>query len=69
LLLRQNNLKKEAFFEINKQLDVVNLLKKLSEIEKLKNLILNEKQMVLFEEFFTIQEENLRFSKDFNNKI
>lgn len=45
----QKYLRKEAFFEINKDLDVAALLQKLHEIDKLKALILNPNQRILFE--------------------
>ena len=45
----QKFLKKEAFFEINKDLDVVDLLQKLKQIDKLKNLFLNQNQRILFD--------------------
>ena len=45
----QKILKEEAFFEINKRLDVVNLLRKLNEIEKLKTLLLDHNQKILFD--------------------
>ena len=45
----QNVLKKKAFFELNKELDIANLLKSVKEIEKLKIMLLNEKQRNLFD--------------------
>ena len=45
----QKILKEEAFFEINKRLDVVNLLRKLNDIEKLKTLLLTDNQKILFD--------------------
>ena len=46
---KQKELKSEAFLEINKNLDVVQLIQKLKEIDKLKDLFLNENQRTIFD--------------------
>ena len=45
---KQKALKSEAFLEINRHLDVVQLIRKMDEIEKLKDLFLNENQKLIF---------------------
>ena len=46
---KQRELKAEAFLEINKNLDVVQLIQKLKEIDKFKDLFLTENQRTVFE--------------------
>ena len=45
----QKKLEKRAFIEIYKDVDIIHLLKKLKQIDKLKSLLLNETQICLFD--------------------
>lgn len=48
---KQSSFRKAAFLEIVKDMDIVHILRKVKEIDKLKALILNENQRVLFDLF------------------
>ena len=45
----QENLRKLAFMEIYKEVDIIHLLKKIKQIDKIKTLLLTEPQRILFE--------------------
>lgn len=45
----QQNLREKAFCEIYKEVDIINLLKKLKQIDKIKALLLNHEQRNLFD--------------------
>lgn len=48
-VIMQEKLKSLAFFEINKEFDILHLVRKLKQIDKIKDIFLNESQRILLE--------------------
>lgn len=71
---KQTELKSEAFLEINENLDVVKLIQKLKEIDKLKDLFLNENQREVFESFkkktkISLLKKNKKVESEFQKRL